>query len=406
MPKASRSRKRNKKKPQPQEPVYKNHPDPDPDGPRFAQMFKQGGPTNSAGLDAQQVLDETELRGQWAKQEAAYRVPAESAETSCGTCRFFLRNHWGDEGMCQAVEGGIAWFASCDLFISALAEAEHAFAGMGDYASKAEADAQAFKPDLDATIVDEPWDGSAVRASMDVEQLQKSSLAFIGGEDTTKANYKLLYKDEDGNINAGAVRAIRAVLGGARGGVDIPEAIRPGVERAADQLAKALEEEMEKQHPGNRLALLAKSADIDWVSDDLRAYRANIVGVEMKKDAGEPQRLVYGVVLAPGEVDAHGDVVAPEDIEKACNYFNEHVRTMGDQHRILGIDAPIVQSYPAPASFTVTDITGAEQEITKGSWVLVTRCNEASTWDDIQAGRKTGYSFGGWGLRFPLSEVA
>lgn len=113
------------------------------------------------------------------------------------------------------------------------------------------------------------------------------------------------------------------------------------------------------------------------------------------KDA--EQQVVYGVVYEPFDgtnSDTQGDYATAEEIEKACDTFNDEYNRAGLMHsKILNKNqAKILQSYIAPADFSV-----AGQTIKKGSWVIKTKVEDRDLWDMIKKGELTGYSMGGTG---------
>lgn len=101
------------------------------------------------------------------------------------------------------------------------------------------------------------------------------------------------------------------------------------------------------------------------------------------------QQLVYGLVYEPGVEDAHGDFMTAEEIEKAAHGFMKDARNIDKQHDFSAGVGEVVESYIAPADFTL-----GEQEITKGSWIMVTKASD-EIWEEIQKGNITGYSMAG-----------
>ncbi|WP_046180381.1 XkdF-like putative serine protease domain-containing protein [Domibacillus tundrae] len=101
------------------------------------------------------------------------------------------------------------------------------------------------------------------------------------------------------------------------------------------------------------------------------------------------QQLVYGLVYEPNVEDAHGDFMTAEEIEKAAHGFMKDARNIDKQHNFEAGVGEVVESYIAPADFTL-----GEQEITKGSWIMVTKASD-EIWEEIQKGNITGYSMAG-----------
>lgn len=103
----------------------------------------------------------------------------------------------------------------------------------------------------------------------------------------------------------------------------------------------------------------------------------------------DEQRLVYGVVYEPDIVDAHGDFMTAEEIEKAAHEFMKEYRNIDTQHNFESGAGEVVESYVALADMNI-----GEEVIKKGSWVLVTRATE-EVWESIKKGEITGYSMAG-----------
>jgi len=112
------------------------------------------------------------------------------------------------------------------------------------------------------------------------------------------------------------------------------------------------------------------------------------VRVFINKDE-EEQKLVYGVVYEPDVEDAHGDFMSAEEIEKAAHVFMKDYRNIDKQHDFNGGVGEVVESYIAPTDFKIGD-----EEIKKGSWVLVTKASD-EIWEQIKKGEITGYSMAG-----------
>ncbi|ANB56362.1 phage protease XkdF family protein [Anoxybacillus sp. B7M1] len=103
----------------------------------------------------------------------------------------------------------------------------------------------------------------------------------------------------------------------------------------------------------------------------------------------EEQKLVYGVVYEPDAVDSHGDFMTAAEIEKAAHGFLKDARNIDKQHDFNPGVGEVVESYIAPTDFTI-----GNEEIKKGSWVLVTKASD-EIWEQIKKGEITGYSMAG-----------
>ena len=89
----------------------------------------------------------------------------------------------------------------------------------------------------------------------------------------------------------------------------------------------------------------------------------------------------------------------PETIEKAAHDFLQQSRVLGEQHETIA-DSEVVESYITPE-----DTVLQNQEVKKGTWIVVSKIHSDELWMDIKAGHYTGYSIGGTGKRIiPVSE--
>lgn len=108
----------------------------------------------------------------------------------------------------------------------------------------------------------------------------------------------------------------------------------------------------------------------------------------------EEKRLVYGIVYEPGVVDTQDDYSDEEEIEKGCHRYMKHYREVGAKHFETNPDLPVVECYIAPVDFTIKGPYG-EQEVRKGSWLMVVKVESDDVWQDIKDGKLTGFSFEG-----------
>lgn len=117
----------------------------------------------------------------------------------------------------------------------------------------------------------------------------------------------------------------------------------------------------------------------------------------VKADAAK--KLVYGVVLAPHEIDTQNDYMEPDEIERAAHKYMTSSRVVGSEHG-GAIEATPVESFIAPVDMKLEGPHG-EQQVTRGSWVLGVKIHDDDIWDKVQSGEYTGFSVGGFGLRDP-----
>jgi cation transport regulator ChaB len=109
--------------------------------------------------------------------------------------------------------------------------------------------------------------------------------------------------------------------------------------------------------------------------------------------ADNEQQLVTGIVLEPETVDAQGDIISAEVIEKAAHNFLAKSRIIGKQHKGKAM-AEVVESYIAPRDMQI-----GEQGVKKGSWIMSVKVHDNSLWEEVKAGEITGFSIGALGVR-------
>lgn len=126
--------------------------------------------------------------------------------------------------------------------------------------------------------------------------------------------------------------------------------------------------------------LLAKSENKD---PDIK------LNVRVAMSADDEKQLLYGIVYEPDSVDAHGDLMNAEEIEKTAHEFIEHYRNIDTEHNLIAGAGSVVESYIAPDDMTVNG-----NIVKKGSWILVTKAND-EIWEDYKSGAITGYSMYG-----------
>ncbi len=111
----------------------------------------------------------------------------------------------------------------------------------------------------------------------------------------------------------------------------------------------------------------------------------------------------YGVVLEPDLPDAHGDVFAPVEIEKAAHAFMrdysmakaEHAADVQHSGRNAGAD--LIENFIAPH-----DLELAGQPVREGSWVQAWQIDDPLVKQEIDEGKLTGLSLEGTGVRHPI----
>ena len=138
-------------------------------------------------------------------------------------------------------------------------------------------------------------------------------------------------------------------------------------------------------------ALLQKCFGSPSGDDSMRHEESNESkdGIPVSKAVREELRQATFLVLAPDEVDLHGDIYDEEEVRKACHNFREHCNAANLFHEVNTDLASIVESYIAPADFYL-----GEQFIKKGSWLQVWQIHDDDLWDLVKNGEINGVSIG------------
>lgn len=115
--------------------------------------------------------------------------------------------------------------------------------------------------------------------------------------------------------------------------------------------------------------------------------------IEVTKSVDTEQRRALFVAMEPDVEDAHGDITSVEEVEKACNNFNQHCNVANLFHLVETEDATIQQSFIAPVDMQIDD-----RFIRKGTWLQWWHFPETDTgdvlWDMVKSGEINGISIG------------
>lgn len=113
----------------------------------------------------------------------------------------------------------------------------------------------------------------------------------------------------------------------------------------------------------------------------------------IEKSTNEVERKALFVVLAPDEVDAHGDTYSAKEIEKGMQSFNRHCMKANLFHMVETQEAEIIQSYTTPVDMYIGD-----KFITKGTWIQEWYFPETEVgeklWKSVVAGEVNSVSIG------------
>ena len=112
--------------------------------------------------------------------------------------------------------------------------------------------------------------------------------------------------------------------------------------------------------------------------------------VQITKSVNEELMQGTFLVLAPEEVDLHGDIYSVDEVRKACHNFNQFCMKANLLHLIETDTFSIVESY-----ISQVDIVLGTQLIKAGSWLAVLQFNDDEIWQEVKDGNFTGVSIGG-----------
>jgi hypothetical protein len=110
------------------------------------------------------------------------------------------------------------------------------------------------------------------------------------------------------------------------------------------------------------------------------------------------QQLVYSVVYAPDTVDLHGDSMDAATIEKAAHEAMRSGIYINHEHGPERLGAHVVESYVAPCDMNIVSAPGKSVTITKGTWVMGMKIEDAATWQRVVDGTYQGFSLEGSGV--------
>ena len=112
--------------------------------------------------------------------------------------------------------------------------------------------------------------------------------------------------------------------------------------------------------------------------------------IQVVKATNEELKQATFLVLAPDEVDLHGDIYSADEVRKACHNFNQHCMKANLLHLVETDTFDIVESYISPVDMVLNDVI-----IKAGSWMAVLQVHSDVVWSDIKNGSLTGVSIGG-----------
>ncbi len=126
----------------------------------------------------------------------------------------------------------------------------------------------------------------------------------------------------------------------------------------------------------------------------LQTSANNVHIAKIKKIDGDRQ-IVFSEVYAPYTVDTYGDMMLPEDLERAAHNFlrkNDLTKVIDTNHDLVPNGSIPVESFIARKG---------DPDFTEGAWVLGVKINDPLLWDKVKDGTLNGYSMYGLSKRVP-----
>ncbi len=127
-----------------------------------------------------------------------------------------------------------------------------------------------------------------------------------------------------------------------------------------------------------------------------KGLHVKVVKTEEVKD----ERIIFGAVLVPNEVDAQGDTYDESEVRKACFSFMEiYGPTYKIMHNgeVLGKKITLLENY---LSKFAEDWNGDKYPV--GTWFQGVRANDDDIWKNAKEGKWTGWSIGGTAVKESL----
>lgn len=131
----------------------------------------------------------------------------------------------------------------------------------------------------------------------------------------------------------------------------------------------------------------------------LKSSGENVINIVVKsedicvKSEDVEKQLIYGIVYSPDKLDADGEFMSADDIEKAAHGFLAEFRNIDGEHDFVTKCGVPVESYIVPEEMTI-----GERVVKKGSWLLVVKATN-DAWESVKKGEFTGFSLAGKTIR-------
>lgn len=111
--------------------------------------------------------------------------------------------------------------------------------------------------------------------------------------------------------------------------------------------------------------------------------------VQVVKSVNEELKQATFIVMVPDEVDLHGDIIAEDEVRKACHNFNKHCNQANLFHITKTATFEFAESYCSLVDFVLGD-----KLVKKGTWLATIQVHDSELWDLIKDGEVSGLSIG------------
>lgn len=117
--------------------------------------------------------------------------------------------------------------------------------------------------------------------------------------------------------------------------------------------------------------------------------KSDVSTVQIVKAVNEELKQATFIVMAPNEVDLHGDITSEDEVRKACFNFNKFCGKANLFHVAETEKFEFAESYLAPTDFVLGD-----NFVKKGTWLTTIQVLDDELWDLIKSGEVNGVSIG------------
>lgn len=135
---------------------------------------------------------------------------------------------------------------------------------------------------------------------------------------------------------------------------------------------------------GKNLGCFKSKAEAQARLDRMKRFSKKDIEVKIAS-MDEDQQIVYGEVLVPDSVDAHGDTVTAEEIEKAAHKYALTPMVIGNSHVKKAKARPVETFVYNPEML---------KKVTPGSWIMAVKVEDEEMWQAVKDGKFTGFSIG------------